>query len=250
MFDQFLAGYNQKKLKRVREKFESEDNFEKFVQYYDYVKSNIPLRYIQVVLEQNPLQKRVREFDLVNDSYKEPATWDEVSCPFLENIERACKNSLSFILYGYNESGKTIESVRLLITAIARGLSGYYINFKRLLSIYNDAEFGSDSESQRVLTYLKYCDFLVIDELGKESSTTDNVIGALEEIVKERNANNCSTVLVTNIDVSDTSDSGDGFLNRYGNSVWNALYRNFRAFEFSPDGEFRQKTRIDWDDVL
>lgn len=254
MNDQILSQYNQEKLKRVRGKLEQQDDFEKFVRYYDYVKSNIPYRYIKVVLEQEVYRKRVREFDLAEKDFREPTTWDEVSCPFLENIDKACQNGLSFLLYGYNESGKTIEATRLLITAIARGLSGYYLNFKKFLNIYNNAEFQSEADAQALLSYLKFCDLLVLDELGKESNASDNTIGAIEEIIKERNSNEVSTILVTNLPVhkqnSRSTDEQSGFKGRYGNSVYNALLRNFRAFEFSPDGEFRQKSRIDWDEVL
>ena len=81
-------------------------------------------------------------------------------------------------------------------------------------------------------------DLLCIDEVGKESSATPQVIGEFEEWLKTRQDNCRSTILVSNL-------APIAFQERYEESVWNALTEKFKVLTFDPDNDFREKVR-DW----
>ena len=261
-FDEFLVKYHKDKIKRYKKRFlnnykglgvtESDNKeraFRAFLYRVDYWQANIPYDTLETLFQETIFEKEVREYDLVDGSVGE-------TCDFYKDLyhiyvtsvnKEIYDNGLSFIFYGYNEAGKTFSAIHALASAIESGMSGYYIHFKDLLNLYNNAEFGRETDEVILFRHILDCDFLVVDEIGKESSVTENVLGVFEKVIKYRDEEALPTILVTNVPfaVQRGSDT-QTFKQRYGNSIYNCLIKRYRAFWFSKKGRFRQRTRKEW----
>jgi DNA replication protein DnaC len=265
--DSFLFSYHGARLadykKRIFTKYNEKDKEEhrkatkEFFHKSRFWQANVTYHDLDVVMNQEIMERKVREYDLVDEKIipKPLDGYEELFNDYIDNIAGAVyERGLSFVLYGHNEGGKTITAVHLLCTAIQSGLTGYYISFKDLLNLYNNAEFAREEDAMRLWRYVKDCDFLVIDEVGKESKVSENVLGVFEQIVKHRSVEVKPTVLVTNIrfphDVEKRENGSvkktKGFLGRYGHSIFNSLITSYRIIEFSKSGKFRQRTRREW----
>lgn len=262
--DSFLLSYHGQKMadykRRVFSKYDETDKSQhrlatnEFTQKARFWQANVTYHDLDVVMNQDILERRVREFDLVEEKIvpKPMNGYEDLFSGYIENIDGVVyERGLSFVFYGHNEGGKTITAVHLLCSAIQVGLSGYYISFKDLLNLYNNAEFAREEREMRLWRYIKDCDFLVIDEVGKESKVSENVLGVFEQITKHRTVEVKPTILVTNIKFPHREEGGkkkDGFMGRYGYSIYNSLVTSYRVIEFSPDGKFRKRTRREWFD--
>lgn len=229
--------------KKVEKDFEDEHAFHSVLKFLQY---NLPYGVVRTLLEEEIFEKDVKEFDPVEGQMGKPfKLYDKLLNPYIDNLDgKVVDEGLSFIFYGPNQAGKSMTAQHILASAIEKGLTGYYETFKSLLNIYNKGSFKNEGEEKFIYDHILNCDVLVIDEVGKESSVTDNVIGVLEEVVKRRSEWGRPTIIATNIDVPHTEK---GMLARYGNSVWSAFMKRFRFLYFAPHGRFREKTRATWD---
>lgn len=210
-----------------------------------FLSCNIPYHFVREVYGVPAQEKKVREFDPVTKSFGRPFDcYADLLSPYIENIDgKVIENGYSFVFYGYNGGGKTHTAVHLLMAAIDKGMSGYFIFFKDLINLYNKSEFAREQEASRIYHHVMNCDFLVVDELGKESSVTDNLLGSFEQIVKHRCNIVKPTIYTTNIDFGSEEE---GFEKRYRSSVYNSLLQNYRVLQFGKDGNFRVKMRKEW----
>lgn len=213
-----------------------------------YLASNIPFHFVQEVYgdKSETEEKKVREFDPVSGKLSKPFDcYSDLMWAYIEGIDKkVLQNGYSFLFYGFNGSGKTHTSIHLLMKALDRGLTGYFIFFKDLINLYNKSEFKREEDASRLYSHVMNCDFLVVDELGKESSITDNLLGSFEQIVKHRCNILKPTVYTTNIDFP--NEEG-GFLERYKTSVYNSMLQHYRILQFSKAGNFRVKKRKEWE---
>lgn len=221
--------------------------YSEYLQYLKYVQYNVPIGELLNLIDYGPYDKLIREYNLNTAAFNQPHSVVEIIRLFSTNIESWLKFGKSFVFYGANGSGKTMTAIYMLCKVIESGRNGYYFSFKEFLKLYNEVyfSFNSTSDDKAFLDYLFNTDFLVLDEIGKESSVTQNVAGALEALLKYRRANNLSTLLIGNLyfDLKDRSDS-QSFYVRYGNSVYDLLYGVYLVFQFEKGGRFRQKQEI------
>jgi hypothetical protein len=208
-----------------------------------YIRSGVPVHYIKELLEGEIVEKTCQEYDMVDKKLLPPFKgYEGLFNSYISNIDgKVLDNSLSLLFYSFNGAGKTHTSLHLLSEGLKKGLSCQYIVFKDLMFIYNRSEFAREKDSEELYHSITSSDLLVIDELGKESSTTPNILGALENIIKHRTCMSKATILITNLDVPSTLE------NKYGSSVSNALLQNYRAITFSKHGNFRAHFRKKWD---
>jgi hypothetical protein len=218
----------------------------RLAKYVKYIRCGVPPHYISEILEGELIDKRAREFYLDSNSFSEPfSLYETVLDKYIDNINtKVIDNGLSFVFYSFNGAGKTHTAVKVLIEAIEKGLSGYYIIFKDLLNLYNSSEFARKPDAEKLYTEVINSDFLVIDEIGKESSITDNILGNFEQIIKYRTGFNKPTIMITNILFNHPEE---GFISRYKSSVHNAILQNYRVLNFDKGGDFRTKLRKSWD---
>jgi|AntRauTorcE11897_2_1112592.scaffolds.fasta_scaffold02076_8 DNA replication protein DnaC len=267
--DPFLMSYHGGRLARYKERIfgkydesnkeERKEATREFTYKARFWQANVQYHDLEVVMHEDIMERTIKEYDLV-DEMPAPGTMKGYEDLFSEYVNRINQevydNGLSFVFFGVNETGKTITAVHMLCSAIERGLSGYCIPFKDLLNLYNNAEFGREPEASKMWQYIKDCDFLVIDEIGKESKVTENVLGVFEQIVKHRTEEVKPTIMATNINFphkrvqqdDGSSKREGGFFGRYGNSVYNSLITNYRIIGFSKGGQFRKRTRRKWFD--
>lgn len=240
--------------RRFCEKTFEGDGF--FKATYKLAASGIPNDYIQKIFEGECDQLVARLIDPLDPS-KTVTTNDlgkEYLTPFVVDYlgkGEAYKGGHSFFFFGPNSSGKTFCANWLLTFVIQSGQRGYYIMFDDLYQEYrNQLVNGGDS---RVINYVRDCDFLVLDELGKDKPSESMLI-YLEKLLKYRSSNNLSTVICSNIDIRDrtsrapTGDykTGNDFLDRYGNSCYQILIEKYHLFQFSNSKNFREQRRVEW----
>jgi DNA replication protein DnaC len=256
-YDNFLTDFHKDQLQALGEKLSRgcgecaasarglcQSHVLRYAKLSKYIKANIPLSHIFDSRE--IADKRCREFEMVLDSFSDPFQgYEKLFYPYLASLDSTVMDKgYSFVFYGFNGSGKTHTALTILQRAVEVGLSGYYLDFKDLVNFYNKSEFSREYDSESLYKFILNCDLLVADEIGKESKVSDNVIGVFEQLIKKRQASRKPTILVTNIIFQDEKG---GFKNRYGSSIWNALYDNYRIIAFDKNGDFRAKMREDWE---
>lgn len=209
---------------------------------------NIPTDFINTIWsDHEKFDRTCKEYDLSENKTtgEKIELYEDFLHDYIENIDKVMDTGASLFFFGPNESGKTFSALHTLSYAIERGYSGYYINFQDLYKLYNKSSYDSEAdESSKIYSYVKNCDMLVIDELGKESSVTDGIIGFLESIIKYRGTEVLPTIFCSNIKVNEND-----FYERYGNSPLNAMIKRYKVFQFSKEGKFRQRFQIDWEQI-
>lgn len=210
------------------------------------VASNVPISYVFAFTEIGqedefePIEKTVREFGRKNA--KPTNLYEDWLVRYIDNIDTLVKTSgASLVLYGLDDVGKTFTGIHLLINALVTDMQGYYIpfykNYKQLVEkvAYNK---NSTEQEERLLEYIQGCDFLVVDEIGKEN-VTDASKAVLQELIKTRSLNKKPTILITNLRFNATVKTGatthyvNEFENAYGSAVFTALSENYKILEFS-----------------
>ena len=152
----------------------------------------------------------------------------------LRQHRRFVRKGHSFLFTGHNSTGKTHVALWLLGKFAACGYTIHYYKFKRYLSHILNA--FTDVEQRRFLDEAAQVDLLCLDEVGKESSATPQVIGEFEELIKYRQDNKKPTILITNLTM-------DLFRSRYDESIYEALAEKFVVIMFDLSNNFRLKNR-------
>tara|TARA_Y100001951_G_scaffold105278_1_gene121411 strand:+ start:14320 stop:15126 length:807 start_codon:yes stop_codon:yes gene_type:complete len=176
--------------------------------------------------------------------------------PFIYNYMNngeSFKKGHSLMLFGPNSSGKTFISTWMLSHAIISGKTGLFILFDDLYKNYNKYHNGNyEEDTKYILDFAKNCDFLVIDEMGKDNAS-ETLVVFMEKLLKYRSNHNLTTVICTNMDLRkrvekelDNWVETNDFLSRYGNSCWQILLEKYHFFQFSNKSNFREKTRLKW----
>lgn len=249
MDEKFLVNEKYGELEKYKERaLEEFDGIRKFEAMMIYLRYNIPYEVVKELLfgDEEIYDKDVREwYPLDEETGDDQKLYESFYQNYINEIDGAVlDNNYSLFFFGANGNGKTFSALHALCQAIYHGLNGYYIGFKQLLNVYNNAFFGGsddDSNDKKKMKYLKQCDFLVIDELGKESNNSENTLGVLEEVIKKRVSFMNPTIFCSNLKVH----KGE-LKERYGNSVFSAMMRNYRFFYFSPQQDYRELLREEW----
>ena len=238
----FLFENNKVFLYALAKKYEEKGQDSRFAKLLPYYKAKVPEKYVESFFDGEIYPKKVREIDPTTLQIQGTFSLFESKFKNLhDKISKIIDKGYSFTFFGRNGSGKTHTAAYSLAIAIEQGKSGYFISMSDLYFLYNKVKSSREGTEPEVQLYdfILKCDFLVIDELGKESST-ENAIYFVEEMLKTRQANGRSTVVTTNL-------SPDGEIsNKYGLSVWDVL-RMFFTYGFSQEGDFRKRTRPEWD---
>jgi DNA replication protein DnaC len=195
-------------------------------QHFSIIKDELfPRKYVEIDTDTGEFDGKARDFT------------ESFLTPFTKNKRFVLNNSCSCLFYGNNESGKTYSALYMLYDFISHDISGHYLRFKNYLNLLNSSYNNPDDKT--VLRQIRDVKLLVIDELGKEHGKTEYATCELEELIKHRQDNLSSTILITNLDYKD-------FVATYGNHVKSAFNKNFKILLFNPDNNFRKKTRISW----
>jgi len=233
-----------------------------------YVLANIPVDFIFEIIDESTeiLDKLVAEIivdydqDLTvinKDSYKivkDMSLYNQFINPYIDNIGTlVLEEGFSYIFSGAHDKGKTFSALHVLSHAIANGLSGYYFPYlKDIKDLHDKVKYKEHTKEEAALfKYINDCDFLVVDELGKEN-VNDNLKTILEQIIRTRSINSKPTILVTNLHFlghgsSKRSPLINQFAEVYGFSIFKLIYQNYRVIGFQSENQsFRKKFKADW----
>jgi DNA replication protein DnaC len=147
---------------------------------------------------------------------------------YMNYLEQMRKDNIGLILYGTNGSGKTFLSSLIIKDAYMKR----YTSFRITLQNYLNLQFKKDELSVEKKNAIIDCDFLVIDEVGKETFS-ENLwnITVFEEMLRHRDSIGRPTIICTNLPL----ESKDGLYSQYGNSIRSLIEGNYAKVEF--DGE-------------
>ena len=149
---------------------------------------------------------------------------------YLEEIDLMFKDAINLLFFGPNGVGKSFCASLIVKEAYKERYSSMMITFQSLL----DLQFKKhDPGVKELLNECYAAEFLVIDEIGKETITkSDFGIGILEEVLRIRDTRGFPTILCTNMDKESLYD-------KYGQSIASLIEGNFVKLEFK-DGDFRK----------
>lgn len=146
---------------------------------------------------------------------------------YLSNIGLMFKDNVCLILFGANGNGKTwLSSLIVKEAYIYR-----YSSFRVTLQNYIDMQFRKDEADIRTkLRKIADCDFLVIDEVGKETFAKNQFnIAILEELLRHRDTLGKPTIICTNLPL----EPSNGLYDQYGKSVTSLIDGNYLQVEFT-----------------
>lgn len=246
-YNDLLISHNQKNLKQIKEQVSGDE----YLALLGWLQHGIPLGELKKLLTEGPVEKQFVEFDPSSGSLSKPKAASLLFGRIIKHLPDVLDNGLSMVLYGPNGCGKTMSALHVLAHAIEDGYEGYYLNFKDFLRDYNrhfHAYFDEDVQLKEYIDYIYNCDMLVLDEVGKESNTTENVVSAFESLIKHRVSMDKSTILICNLDMNPEAKTLDKmvFYKKYGGSIYDALMEKYKMFLGSKKAQLRLKNRPDW----
>lgn len=167
------------------------------------------------------LHTKLSEFE-TKDSDSLEAVKDFVTDYILDLDENFEKNAGVFF-NGSNGVGKTMLSSIILRAAYKKRYTSRRCTFVEYIDKYTaewSAKNGDEKEeaSDRLYTYYKAVEFLVLEEIGKE---VDSKVSApiLEDLLRYREDHGLPTIICTNLNV-------DTLREKYGNSCMSLLQGN------------------------
>ncbi len=223
---------------------ETDDNsicMEAFRDYYEYIAFGFPLDFIYTMMAE-PFEiypKTAAKFDPLTRTRSEAADlYSEWMDWFIENLDTVKRDGDSCLFYGYNSSGKSFTGLHILSMAVESGRSSYYLHSAELYRLHNQSQY-EDPSFRQFFNAVKTCDFLFIDEIGKEVGQDETISKVFERIVKERSGARLPTIVATNMDLPE-------FEQKFGTSFWEQLKDRYHFFQFSKRGDFRASQRLEW----
>lgn len=163
-----------------------------------------------------------------------------------DNLPTVVKEGMSLVFLGEPGAGKTVAATWLITKLIEKGYNCYYETFPRLHDLYSRSKSSSNVDDYELLMEIQQTDFLVVDELCKQTSDTGAVMRLADTYLKWREEYPLSTIFISNESVTFLKDEG------YGNSFWSMLCQRFRIFHFYPftpnkqKKDFRLEQRLRW----
>lgn len=142
----------------------------------------------------------------------------------------------NLILSGDVGRGKTHLSVAIANAAMECGLTVVYRRVDDLLDLIRKVKFDRDDENDEenhVFRLLHTADLLVLDDLGSESPT-DFAVSALTGIIEDRNLNNRSWIINTNIQTDDLERI-------YGSRLVDRIIEKARIFRLDSEESMRRR---------
>lgn len=143
---------------------------------------------------------------------------------YLDNLHSMYEDRVCLLQYGANGTGKTM----LASLIVKEGYRLRYDTYMTTLSAYMSLLFKQrDAEEQELLNYIQRCEFLVIDEVGKENFTsTGSNINILEDLLRNATQRGQVIVLNTNLNLEE-------LYSQYGSSIQSLLNGEFTTLKFT-----------------
>jgi len=200
--------------------------------------SGIPIKFRDIIKE-DIIEKKCREYNFIDES-KNPIKklFKNFLFKYIDGFDNAKKYGYSFMFFGPNGCGKTFSAIYILKN-IPHKYYCYYIAFRELLELGNFASFGKLKEDRDKYYYICSVDLLCIDEVGKESSITSNVLFGFERLLKCRLERNLPTIIISNKTVVDFFDSYS--------EITSLFEETYKVILFDPRVNMRKTLRLKWE---
>lgn len=181
----------------------------------------VPSEYYEASLDAFPINK-----ELVN-----------LATNYIENLDVMLDDRMNLLFYGANGSGKTYVSSVIIREAYRQRYTSMRTTVQALVQMQFDK--GKDDFIARKYDDIWNCQFLVLDELGKEQfgERLFNVT-IVEELLRHRDTKGLPTIICTNLPLVGT----DGIEGIYGKSIFSLVNGNFVASMFV--GDDHRKTAL------
>jgi len=188
----------------------------KMVQNCRLDKANVPIEYYNL--------------DFKNDFMDKSGTIKKDIDKVLNNINDFYRKGQCLYLHGTNGNGKTFAAVEILKKACMEGYSIYYDWFPVIIDLYTKKGYKAYDEQREYDEIIEKADFLVVDELGKESEngayTKSDICRFLEiNILKKRSSK--VTIIVSNL-FGDIKTLGTN----YSQSILSVMDHRFHPIHF------------------
>lgn len=191
---------------------------DKFRLEFKKVKANIAVKYRSLTLDQitHPQTTEVRSR----------------IAEYINNLDENLEEGRGIFLYGSTGLAKTSIASIVLIEALKKGKTGYFLTLDALVDLY--ASGWKDEEAKnRYHELVLETDVLVIDEIGNETRTNTNLVGSCLNDVLRRRFNNAQTTIATsNLFFKKIKDV-------YGDEVYSIFSESVTPYEFKGI-DFRQ----------
>lgn len=152
---------------------------------------------------------------------------------YCRNLQEARADGHGFVLCGENGAGKTSMATLILLSALRAGFSIGYLTTQEYLSTIIPA--SHDAELADWFRQVQTADFLVLDELGKESRKegegSEFWLASLDSLIRQRCQNLRPTILISNFPAYQVKKV-------YGDSFASILASRTEYLTFEP-GDFR-----------
>ena len=120
--------------------------------------------------------------------------------------------------WGKNGRGKTLLAVQVLRSAIKNKLSAYFASYSEIVSMFTNT-WKSESSKKKFERNIQDSDFLLIDDLGKEYKSNNNLAESiLDKVIRYRK----HPVIVTSN--SNVEELRKFYGNTWGESLSSLLY--------------------------
>lgn len=168
-------------------------------------------------------------FNASLDEYDIDPTIKTIFERYINNLDTMFQDGVGIVCYGKNGSGKTYLSSIVVKEAYRSRYSSFLVTLQELI----DLNFENDEKLKEVTN----CDFLVIDEIGKEVESRNkfNII-VFEKVLRKRETLGKPTILCMNLNIED-------FYGRYGGSI-ESLVKSYNVKVLFTGEDFRYASSV------
>lgn len=203
--------------------------------YWDIVAMGMPLGTLVTMIREPFIDKQYREYYPNDDTISSRgASLSDFMESYSKNFEEMQVNGYSILLCGDNSLGKSYSALTLMRNIYRIGRTtrkDYCVFYTTFLDLFEQRN-KEYSEGSEFWNEIINCDFLVLDELGKENKVSDAVVVFLEKILKHRAHNLKPTVIITNLaPKSPEGQSIPNIYDHYGKSCYEILTEKYRFLQ-------------------
>lgn len=179
-----------------------------------YLKANIPYEYWFLDIE----------------DFKGGSDHKRKVVEYCEHIDNAHYRGLGLFLSGKNGTGKSLLAVSILKQAIRKGYTGFFASYADITSMFTST-WRSDTAKATFEKAIENSDFLVIDDLGKEYKTQNNIAeSVLDRVIRYRRY---PIIITANRNVADLQTFYGG---SWGESLASLIYgKMIQIFMYGTD---------------
>jgi len=166
----------------------------------------------------------------------------DVVLHYCAKIHTAHAQGKGLLFWGDNGRGKTYSSASILKHARSWGYSGLLLRATDLVPsivedwVFESGPLGTTNYERR----MRSVDFLVIDDLGKETLGKGFFLSAMDRILRDRAQEARPVIITTNLPLKHESE--DSFETRYGRSAFDLVHETMYPFQIK--GRNRSERRL------